>query len=100
MTAAELYAAYAANEVSADNRFKGKKILVFGPVDAIAKDAADRIVVRLAAGGPIATVDGYLPADEKAKAAALERGQKISLLCRGAGRLIGSPILADCSIQY
>ena len=100
VTAEELYAAYAANEVSADDKFRGKRILVYGPVSSIDKDIADNIVVRLEGGGnSLATVDATIPNSEKSKAAALAKGDKIALLCLGAGRSVGSPRLDRCSFQ-
>lgn len=91
-----LHAAYGANEVAADAQFKGKSLLVSGPIEAIDSGFGDEPVVRLSAGDFDSVMVKGLP---KATAASLSKGQQISVLCTGDGEIIGSPVLDECSLQ-
>jgi hypothetical protein len=94
--ASKLYEAYDANEVSADDKYKNRLLVVGGLVKSIDKDFRDDIIVRLA-GNRFSTVDAYIIESEKAKSAALVKGQEVFVLCRCDGRMVGSPILKGCS---
>ncbi|VWB23283.1 hypothetical protein BAR24066_00934 [Burkholderia arboris] len=96
VTASALFTAYDKNEVSADQKYKGKALAVGGTVQSIDKDAFDNIVVKLKTSNQFMPVNAYLSKEHEALAASLEKGQKVSWVCEGAGRLIGSPILRDC----
>ncbi|AOK57257.1 OB-fold protein [Burkholderia stagnalis] len=95
-TAAALFSAYDKNEVAADQKYKGKAVAVSGTVQSIDKDAFDNIVVRLKSGNEFMPVNAYLSKEHEALAASLEKGRKVTWVCEGAGRLIGSPILRGC----
>jgi hypothetical protein len=100
VTARALWEAYDANEVSADDKFKGKKLLVAGTINSIDKDFTDHIVVRLAGGkNHYTSVDAFIRDADKEKAAELRKGQDISLLCIGDGKTLRSPILKPCMIR-
>lgn len=99
VSARALWEAYDANEVSADNKFKGKKLLVDGVIASIDKDLFDNILVRLVGGNRYSTVDATIREIDKAKAAELKKGQHISLTCMGDGKIVGSPMLKPCMIM-
>lgn len=91
-----LYAAYDANEVAADQQFKGKRLRVTGTVEAIDSGIGDEPVVRLSAGSfQSVHVQGLAAAT----AASLAKGQQITVVCTGDGEVIGSPMLEDCTLQ-
>ncbi|WP_433867486.1 OB-fold protein [Ralstonia wenshanensis] len=92
-----LFRAYDDNEVAADQKYKGKSLLVTGTVQSIDKDFTDSIVVKLASGNPFMAVHAYLDDQHAAMAASLKKGAKVAWVCTGAGRLVGSPVLHDCS---
>lgn len=96
VTAAELFSAYKANEVAADQRYKGKPLKVSGTVEEIASDVMDDAVVQLHAGGFMEQVNASVLS--KADAAQLSKGQRVTLLCKGGGEVIGFPMLEDCVI--
>lgn len=99
VTAAQLFAGYEANEVSADERYKGKALLVTGKIASIDKDFTDGIVLRLSTSNPFQTVDANLEDSEKPKAGRLAKGETVRVQCEGNGMVIGSPQLGDCVIQ-
>jgi hypothetical protein len=87
--------AYDANEIAADNQYKGKKLLVSGTIDSIEKDAMDSGFLMLRAANPVG-VRAQLRSDAMGEAASFARGQKISLVCIGSGRVVGIANLDDC----
>ncbi|HIH2654753.1 TPA: OB-fold protein [Burkholderia cenocepacia] len=97
VTAAALFAAYDKNEVAADQKYKGKALSVSGTIQSIDKDAFDNIVVKLRTSNEFMPVNAYLSKGHEALAAALEKGNKVTWTCEGGGRLIGSPMLRDCT---
>ncbi|MGI4816362.1 MAG: OB-fold protein [Janthinobacterium lividum] len=97
VTAAALFAAYEKNEVAADQKYKGKALSVSGTIQSIDKDAFDNIVVKLRSNNQFMPVNAYLRKEHEALAASLEKGKKVTWTCEGDGRLIGSPMLRDCT---
>jgi hypothetical protein len=97
LTAQDLYAAYNANEVAADEKYKGKKLLVTGVVESINKNGFDDIYVVL-------DVDGYFKSihcaiqNEKA-AAKLYKGNQYVFLGTCTGLFMQSVFLKNCTIQ-
>jgi hypothetical protein len=96
ISATELFAAYKANEIAADSRYKGKPVKVSGTIEEITSDAFDDAIVQLQAGGFMEQVHASGLSNEAA--AQLSKGQRITLLCKGGGEVIGFPLLEDCSI--
>lgn len=91
-----LHAAYSANEVAADQQYKGKLLRVTGAIEAIDSGMGDEPVLRLSAGDFDSVHAKGLPA---ATAAGLAKGQQITVVCTGDGEVIGSPMLEDCELQ-
>ena len=98
ISATDLYRQYDENEVAADEQFKGRTLSVTGSVESIGKDFTDSIVIELV-GGRFRTVRASMNASEKNAAAHLVKGQKLSVLCKGRGKLVGSPVLKNCTID-
>ena len=76
ISAATLIAAYEANEVAADEKFKGKLIEVTGVIDSIAKDILGDPYVTLGSGKDfeIAHVQAMFPASAAKQLAGLRKG--------------------------
>lgn len=89
-----LHAAYSANEVAADQQYKGKLLRVSGTVEAIDSGIGDEPNVRLSAGDFDSVLVKGLPA---ATAASLAKDQQITVVCKGAGEIMGSPVLDECA---
>jgi hypothetical protein len=98
-SATDLWNAYQGNEVSADDRFKGKKLLVTGEVESIEKGPFGGIVIRLLSPNEFIPVDASLEDSEKATAAKLNKGDAIKLLCVGKGMVVGRPQVDDCTVR-
>lgn len=92
VTAAKLYQDYDANEVAADDTYKGKRLHVTGTVSSVDKFAGD-IIVHLASENEFLSVSLYdVPADTAKK---LVKGQTFGATCRCDGKVM-SPVLRKC----
>lgn len=97
VSARDMFKAYEANEIAADQQYKGKAIEMTGIVESISSDMMDEPVVQLATGNEFQSVNARgLP---KAVAGNLSKGQSITLNCKGGGEIVGSPVLDDCSLR-
>lgn len=101
VSAKQLFADYHANEVAADEKYKGQNLLVSGTVTSIDKDAFGNIVLRLGGGDQfgLQSVMARLDDSQKAKAMSLSKGQPETVLCEGDGMVIGSPSLGGCQLE-
>lgn len=97
ISARALWDDYQANEVSADNVYKGRDLAVTGTVSSIDKDFANDIVVKLATPNMFQHVQAEMKKSEAGAAAGLSKGQQVTVLCKGKGLIIGTPMLDDCS---
>lgn len=96
VSAVELYKSYSANEVAADQKYKGKLLQISGTVQSIDKSVFNTIVVHLRSGNEFSSVYAELEDMHEQIAAQLTKGEKINFLCQGGGRLLDSPIVRKC----
>jgi hypothetical protein len=101
VSAKQLYADYHANEVAADEKYKGKNLLVSGTIVSIDKDAFDNMQLRLSVGDQFGLeyVMATLDDSQKGKAMALAKGKSVTVVGRGGTMIMGSPTLDDCVLQ-
>lgn len=99
VSAAKLWSDYQANEVAADNAYKGRRLLVQGQVSSINKDFLDKTYLTFATFNEFMPVHANLNPEYVPAAAQLLRGQIISVECDGGGMVVGSPVLNNCSIR-
>lgn len=98
VSAVDLHNEYSANEVAADDRYKGKKLQVSGMIHSIDKDAFDNIIVRLATNNQFQSAMATMEDNQKSAAAQLSKNQNVVVECKGGGLIIGSPVLRDCTL--
>lgn len=98
VTASQLLASYNENEVAADNIYRGRIIEVSGTIESIDKDAFDNVIVSLA-GGASQSVYARLQKTERLIAANLSPGDGQTMVCRGEGRTVGTPVLTECALR-
>lgn len=99
ISAGRLYEAYDANEVAADQKYKGKVLAVAGTVQSVDKDAFNNIVIDLKSANQFMPIRAYLEKKYEADAASLSKGQSITFVCTGGGKIVGSPVLRDCQLS-
>ncbi len=94
VSALDLYTAYNANEVAADDKFKGRLLAVTGPVGRVGKDLRANPYVTLQAGDdPFQVVTAYFGKDKDADLSKLQKGETVRITCRGGGVLLMAPVL-------
>jgi hypothetical protein len=101
ISAEDLISAYDKNEVSADNRYKGKKLQITGIIKSIGKDLFDNpyVVVDSGADFNIISIQCYFSStDEKNKIAELSKGNAIIITgtCKG---LFLNISMRNCTIE-
>ena len=96
----DIVAAYKDNEIAADGRFKNRTIAVTGPVDRIGKDILDNPFVTLSAEpvDSFRSVQASFPRDAEGQLAGLQKGQTITVVCRGRGLMMNVQ-LDQCAIR-
>jgi hypothetical protein len=99
VSAADLYKDYKANEVSADDKYKGKTLKMSGTITSINKGIGDSMYLVYSTSNQFEGVQAHLAASQKSKAAGLSKGASVTVECIGDGMIIGSPMLKDCTIE-
>lgn len=99
-SAPELMKAYKENEVAADQKYKGKRIITGGIVGEIKKDVMDNIYVTIGTGKQfeIPVVQAFFDDEWASKAASLKRGDKLFAECDCEG-LMMNVIMRNCEIK-
>lgn len=98
VTAQQLYEDYSNNEQAADERYKGKTLLVSGLIDSVNNSFGDRPYLTLESGSMFRGVRARLNPDESEKASQLQKGQTVQMKCIGESVSFGSPTLSQCKI--
>jgi hypothetical protein len=86
---------YDANEIAADNKFKGQRILVIGSVSSVSKDFTDESYVLLRGSGLVG-VRAQLNEMGAHSAASFKKGQQVALVCMGSGQAMTIATLDNC----
>lgn len=94
----KLHRDYDDNEASADEKYKGRLLLVEGVIQSIDKDMFDNTILILSGGGAFAGVHAKLTEAEAPKARTVKKRQRIEVECRGGGRVLNSAMLDNCAI--
>jgi len=95
-TAMQYDADYDANEVAADQKYGGKKILLAGVIDSINKDFKGDAYLVLKANNPFMGVHAELNENGKAGASSLTKNTEIFLVCDSGTRVMGSAVARSC----
>ncbi len=96
VSANQLSAAYNANEVSADDKYKDKLIAVTGTVDSIGKDITDTPYVTLQASGDLLGVQCMFDDQYKGQLGQFQKGQHVTFHGTCKGKTL-NVLLADCT---
>lgn len=97
LTAKSLYQSYKANEVSADESYKGKKIAVTGNIGSIGKDILDKPYVSLDVEY-LQGVNCYFDKSSIKTISKLRKGEKITIIGVCKGLTITDVIMKDCEV--
>lgn len=94
-----LWQDYEANEVAADNQYKGRRLRVTGRAYSVEKSPMGNAVLHLVSGNPIFMSMATLTPAETPRAAAITRGDTVVVACTGAGSMMRMPQLEDCTLE-
>lgn len=97
VSAAQLYSAYKANEISADDQYKGKLLEVSGSVNSIGK-TFNSPYVTLKGDTYFGDIQCMLRDSEQSKAATLQKGQQITVQGKNVGLTL-NVTLSDCIVK-
>lgn len=95
LRAPTLIAAYHANEIAADERYKGKRVRVFGLVTEIGRNAFSEAFVKL--GGDFRAIMCYFPKGHNQLLATIHKKDAIILDGDVAGMTMGWVALHNCN---
>ena len=100
VSAKDLMAAYKANEVAADQKYKGRRCRVAGVVDSINKDFTGSAYVVLGTGASYEFngVHVEFSSGNDAVLARLQKGQSLTIVGDCDGMVLTSPIVRDASL--
>ena len=87
---------YHANEVRANQQYRGKPVAITGRVDGIATGITDRPYITFKTRELFSEPQAHFSRADSDKAALVNRNQNLTLVCTGNGMVIGSPMLKDC----
>jgi hypothetical protein len=97
VSATTLYSDYEANEVAADEKYKGKVLEVSGTINSIGKDILNTPYVALTTNNVISTVQCMFEKSEADKLVELKKNTKITVHGEIQGKL-GNIVLKNCEI--
>ena len=97
ITALELYQAYNANEVAADEKYKNKKLAVTGVIENISKDALNDPYISLEIGY-FKTVNCYFSDKDTKVISQLSKGQNITIVGECNGLKASIVMLNECEV--
>ncbi len=97
ISASRLYSAYEQNEVSADEKYKGKKLGVTGVIGNIGKDVFDNPYISLKIDY-LQSVNCYFDDDNIKVISQLQKGQEVTIIGVCDGKSITDVILKDCKL--
>lgn len=98
VTAEQLAQAYSANELAADNQFRGRWLRVRGRVESIDKDLLDEPKVTLRAKSSLWGVSCGFEDGWEAQLAGLKKNDDVVVRCLGKGMVI-IPLLESCALE-
>jgi hypothetical protein len=97
VNAKELYDEYKANEVAADQKYKGKVVIVAGTVKDIRKDLMDRPYILIGESELLGIRCTFVSKDSS-PIAHLQKGQRVSVKGKVSGKVM-DVMLKECSLQ-
>ena len=99
ITSVQLVSDYEANEVGADNKYKGKVYEISGEVEEVKKDViTDKMYVSLRGDGFFRSVAAYFDYNSASQLGAIRKGQQLIVSCQIDG-LMMAVLVSNCVIQ-
>lgn len=90
---------YKNNEISADNRYKGRFLSVTGIVGSISKDYLDTPYLIITAGTDFDGIHCSFTKNDEPQLERINKGEKVTVIGRCDGLILGSVFLKNCQLQ-
>lgn len=90
---------YAQDAAVADNKFFNKNLEVTGVVSSVERGMSDEVILQLETNTPYNNVSATGDIAFDKHASALNVGDRVTLLCIGAGQVLNSPLIDLCSVK-
>ena len=97
VSATDLVQAYQDNEVAADQRFKGRTLLVSGTIDSIGRDVLNTPFITFRSSG-FRRVQAMFARPDEGRLAALSKGSHVSIQGR-CGGMFGNILIKDAVLR-
>lgn len=98
LAATELSRDYNANEVAADNKYKGKVVVVSGTIQSIGKDITDSAYIVIGGSGFLDGVQCMFTKSGESAVAQLSKGSRVSVKGEVNGKM-GNVLLRNCTLE-
>ncbi len=98
VSVSQLVAEYDANEVAADEKYKGRTVRIKGSVDDIKKDILDELYITLSSGHVLRSVQCYFDKAQTGTLAGLKKGARVTVVGRVDG-LMMNVLVKDCRFE-
>ena len=98
ITATRLFSNYEANEIAADNEYKGNNVVVTGYISNIGKDILGSMYVSLKTDNIIGSVQCMFSKEYNQQLSNLSKGEKVSIFGKVDGKL-GNVLINDSELQ-
>jgi len=99
VTAVDLWNEYDENEVSADQKYKGKQLEVTGEINDIGKDIIDSIYITLKTDDILGSVQVYFSDKDADSVAKFTKGQKVTIVGKGSGKTLTNVIVKKAQVK-
>lgn len=96
LTAEQLRAEFAANEVGAKARYQGKRVRIEGVVERVTLDITNTPTISFATDQRFDVVNVYVDKEQSAEVGVLAKGQKLAVVCDKVDEVLATPIGRDC----
>lgn len=95
ISASEAINDYKANELKGNKKYKGKYVRIHSAVSAIKEGAFSKAYIQANGQNQFEYITIYINPDDE-RFLNISKGDKIDLICKGDGVLLGSPIFDKC----
>ncbi len=97
ISASQLVHDYYANEIAADQKYKGRRYAITGIVDSIAKDILDTMYITLGSGAQFEfqKVQAFFDDEMASGVATVQAGQRLTVICTIDGRMM-NVLVREC----
>ena len=99
LSANQLLREYQNNEVAADNKYKGKIVLVSGIIQNIGKDILDNPYIVIGGSGFLDGVQCYFTKNQEQALAYISKGQRVRVKGKVSGLLLVNVQIQNCTLQ-